>query len=61
MNTNEYTLSEIPKIAYEMEKAYKEYSNGFDAVNAVSKKHDIDKLIAWAMWHAIDAYVDLNE
>ena len=50
------------KIAYEMERAYKKYRTQGEAIESVKDKHpDTDLNILWAMWYAIDAYIDINE
>jgi len=49
--------------AYAMERAYKNSRNLGDAVHSISNDEDFKDLpdgILSAMWHAIDAYVDLN-
>ena len=54
--------TEIEKLAYAMEKAYRFRGNLHFACNAVKEEHpDADNEILAAMWHAIDAYVDIQD
>ena len=51
----------IQEIAYEMEKAYKTNKTQGEAVEDVKKAYpEADVNLLWAMWSAIDAYIDIN-
>jgi hypothetical protein len=52
---------EMTEIAYDMQEAYQKQKTQGEAIEVVVNKHSsIDINILWAMWVAIDAYVDIN-
>jgi len=51
----------LQSVGYSMERAYKKTRSQGEAVEKVRDEFpDIDLNILWAMWYAIDAYVDIN-
>lgn len=52
---------ELVKLAYSMEQAYMQRKTQGEAIEQVRDEHTgADLEILWAMWAAIDAYVDVN-
>jgi hypothetical protein len=53
---------DIAEIAYSMQEAYQIEKTQGEAIEKVKNKHPAADLnILWAMWAAIDAYVDINQ
>ena len=53
--------NEIRAMAYEIQSAYIENKTRGEAIDRVKEKlPHADLNILWAMWAAIDAYVDIN-
>jgi hypothetical protein len=54
--------NEITDIAYEMQEAYvKEKTQGAAIERVKDRFPNADLNTLWAMWAAIDAYVDINQ
>ena len=55
------TRDEIRKLAYDMEQAYATMKTQGEAVEWVKDRNSTADLnILWAMWWAIDVYVDMH-
>ena len=55
-------VDEYEKIAYAMQKAYRQTKTQGEAVERVKDEFpNANVEILWHMWQAIDAYVDINE
>lgn len=54
-------MPSLQDLAYAMELAYRYLHTQGEAVEQVKKQYpNADINILWAMWYAIDAYVDKN-
>ena len=53
---------DLREIAYAIEESYREKKTQGEAIEFVKDNFpDADLNILWAMWYAIDAYVDVNK